>query len=183
MSRAKGERAGLLPRQRRMSRFPRSAASLLASLLLATWLVATASAASASCAVPAVRSPHQFTGAVVQTANGGRTATVRTDEGTTVTVTGAESGAVSPVDRRYKTGVRYEFHPLNDSSPYRDNACTATRELGPAEGTAGAEQRSGSALPYGLTRWHLLAVLGLGALAVAVGLLRRSVRAPGRVAS
>ena len=33
------------------------------------------------------------------------------------------------VDRRYSLGGRYEFHPLNNQSPYSDNACTATRQL------------------------------------------------------
>ena len=60
---------------------------------------------------------------------GDRIATVRTDDGRTVEVRGGSSRSVSPVDRIYKPGGRYEFHPLDASSPFQDNACTATRLL------------------------------------------------------
>ena len=65
-----------------------------------------------------------------------------TDEGRTVTVNGGPSGTgtgtdtntATSVDRTYRPGVRYEFHPLNAASPYQDNACTATRAIGGASG-------------------------------------------------
>ena len=58
---------------------------------------------------------------------------VHTDDGRTVTVRGSDAdgpNAATTVDRTYQVGVRYEFHPLNDTSPYRDNACTATHPIG-----------------------------------------------------
>lgn len=71
---------------------------------------------------------------MIGTSEGGRVAEVVTDEGATVTVQGTEdttwfSNSYSSVDRRYALGGRYEFHPLNDDSPYLDNACTATRQV------------------------------------------------------
>jgi hypothetical protein len=39
------------------------------------------------------------------------------------------SKSFSSVDRRYALGGRYEFHPINAESPYRDNSCTATQQL------------------------------------------------------
>ncbi|WP_104106189.1 hypothetical protein [Nocardioides sp. 616] len=61
-------------------------------------------------------------------------AEVVTDEAATVTVQGTKdrtwfSNSYSSSDRRYALGGRYEFHPLNDDSPYSDNACTATRQV------------------------------------------------------
>jgi hypothetical protein len=41
-----------------------------------------------------------------------------------------EPNAATSVDRTYEVGAKYEFHPLNDTSPYRDNACTATHLIG-----------------------------------------------------
>ena len=100
--------------------------------LIPIWFVSTGGPAAASCAVPPTESPYRFTGVVTDTDDGGRVATVRTDAGRTVTVTGAEGGpgTVTSVDRAFDEGVRYEFHPVNDASPYRDNACTATRAIG-----------------------------------------------------
>ena len=93
-----------------------------------------APAAYGSCGGPAARSPHAFVGTVVDTSEEDRIATVITDRGRRVTVLGTEdtsrfSESFSSVDRRYALGGRYEFHPTNAASPYRDNACTATRRL------------------------------------------------------
>jgi hypothetical protein len=41
-----------------------------------------------------------------------------------------EPNAATSVDRTYRAGAKYEFHPLNDTSPYQDNACTATHLIG-----------------------------------------------------
>ena len=96
--------------------------------------------ASASCVSTPVASPHRFIGTVTQVDNRGRTAVVRTADGRTVTVRGsdAEGAAATTVDRVYAVGTRYEFHPINDSSPYQDNACTATHPIGRARTDASA---------------------------------------------
>jgi hypothetical protein len=162
-----------------MSLRPRAAASVLVPAVLLIWLLATATPAAASCALPPKESSHRFTGLVLATDDDGRTATVRTQDGRVVTVIGAEGGpgAVTSVDRTYRASVRYDFHPLNDVSPYRDNACTATRELGP---TGVAHRDTGGAfpgwLPDGPVGW-----LGLGAVLVALfalgaAVLRHGVR-------
>ena len=55
-----------------------------------------------------------------------------TDSGQRVTVLGTEGGfaeSFRSTDRRYALGGRYEFHPLDGASPYRDNICTATQQL------------------------------------------------------
>jgi hypothetical protein len=67
---------------------------------------------------------------VTSTERDGRIARVRTDDGQDVEVDGTPSatGATS-VDRTYAVGTRYEFHPLNATSPFQDNACTSTRSL------------------------------------------------------
>jgi hypothetical protein len=98
--------------------------------LVAGW-PATPSA-YASCVTPPRSSPNRFTGTVTQVVDEGRTATVRTDDGRTVTVHGGyhdHPGVVTTVDRTYQLGEHYEFHPLNDADPYRDNACTATHPI------------------------------------------------------
>lgn len=80
-------------------------------------------------------------------------AEVVTDEGEKVTVQGTEdtsrfSDSYSSVDRRYALGGRYEFHPLNEESPYSDNACTATRKLSGPPLSAFPESRAdGGVLP------------------------------------
>jgi hypothetical protein len=95
---------------------------------------AAAPGAAASCAVQPTDSPHAFVGTVVDAEEEDRIATVVTDDGRTVTVMGTQdigwlTDAVSSVDRRFAVGARYEFHPVNARSPYRDNACTATTRL------------------------------------------------------
>jgi hypothetical protein len=105
---------------------------IIAGLATAANLLGPAPA-QASCVQPPLTSPHQFTGTVTRVGNAGRTATVHTDDGRTVTVLGSEAdrpNAATTVDRTYQVGVKYEFHPLNDSSPYQDNACTATHPIG-----------------------------------------------------
>lgn len=111
--------------------------SRVAALLLCAWtlgVLGTAPAA-ASCATDSPEpSPNAFVGTVIATSKGDRVAEVVTDEGATVTVRGTEStswfsNSYSSVDRRYALGGRYEFHPVNDDSPYSDNDCTATRQI------------------------------------------------------
>jgi hypothetical protein len=93
-----------------------------------------APAAHASCATEAQVSPYAFIGTVISTEKKDRVATVITDNGQRVTVLGTQgtswfSESYSSSDRRYALGGRYEFHPLNAESPYRDNRCTATHQL------------------------------------------------------
>jgi len=122
-------------------------ALLLLALALTTAGIATVAAARpawADCAAAApTRSPHWFTGVVVQTTNVDRTAFVRTDDGRDVIVLGSYvdgANAHTTVDRTYQVGVRYEFDPANDSSPYQDNRCTATHPIDAA--ATGAARRS-----------------------------------------
>src|SRR5215831_13239064 len=99
-------------------------------------LVVSPAPAFASCVYPPRTSANAFVGMVTDTSHGGRVATVRTDAGAVVTVIGTPdlgSGATS-VDRAYVVGTRYEFHPINNGSPYQDNACTATHEVASGPG-------------------------------------------------
>jgi hypothetical protein len=98
-------------------------------LLVAGVVLVSGSPASASCLPDPLPSPYAFIGTVVSTDSGGRIAQVRTDDGRDVEVRGGPGPVATSVDRSYRTGVRYEFHPFNGESPYEDNACTATREL------------------------------------------------------
>lgn len=124
----------------------RRAALLLALGIAATGVgvVAGQRPALADCAAAEpTRSPYWFTGVVVQTTNVDRTAFVHTDDGRDVIVLGSYvdgANAHTTVDRTYQVGVRYEFDPVNDSSPYQDNRCTATRPLDAA--ATGAARRS-----------------------------------------
>lgn len=118
-----------------MTRYRRRVSALvLAGLGVASTavmiVVLSSTAAYGSCAAEVQRSPDAFTGTVLSVTSDGRVATVQTDGGAAVTVIGGpESGAVTSVDRTYEVGVRYEFHPVNDHNPYRDNICTATHEV------------------------------------------------------
>jgi hypothetical protein len=106
--------------------------SCVVALLAAGIVAATGGPAVASCVPPPVTSSHAFTGTVVLTVAEGRITYVVTDGGRVVEVRGTpDPSVVTSVDRTYRVGWRYEFHPLNASSPYEDNACTATHELGP----------------------------------------------------
>ena len=100
--------------------------------LTAVFLLGTAGVADASCAPPPATSAFAFTGTVLTTSDSDRVAQVRTDTGAEVTVLGTPNpgtSGVTSVDRTFIAGARYEFHPLNEASPYRDNLCTATRQL------------------------------------------------------
>ncbi|WP_285741100.1 hypothetical protein [Lentzea sp. NBRC 105346] len=101
-------------------------------------------AAHASCAMPPPESPAVFTGTVESTERDGLVAHVRTDDGRQVDVVGtpSESGVTS-VDRTFTKGVRYEFHPLNASSPYQDNICTRTHAVDSAPPTAPTPSTAG----------------------------------------
>ena len=170
------------------SRFARTAVLGVLVAILAMWLfVMTAGVADASCARPPTPSAHRFSGVVVTATDGGRTATVRTDDGRTVTVAGRgdSSGAITSVDRTYTAGTRYEFHPLNATSPYRDNACTATRQLSqptaPGGGASGAgDHTSGT----GAAGWLAAGAFALVLLVLgAVGIRRRAVNSGGSPAA
>jgi hypothetical protein len=84
--------------------------------------------------VPVV-SPYAFIGTVISTEKDDRIATVITDSGRQVKVLGTSdtswfSKSFSSGDRRYALAGSYEFHPITPESPYQDNICTATRQLG-----------------------------------------------------
>jgi hypothetical protein len=106
---------------------------LVVGTVIAAVLVMTP-AANASCAGSPAESSHAFVGTVIDTSEEDRIATVITDGGRRVTVLGTDdtswfSESFSSIDRRYALGARYEFHPTNASTPYRDNVCTATHKL------------------------------------------------------
>jgi cell wall-associated NlpC family hydrolase len=88
-----------------------------------------------------------FTGTVESVERDGLVAHVRTDAGQRIHVIGtpSEAGATT-VDRTFTTGVRYEFHPLNSSSPYQDNICTRTHAIDAAAPT-GSSAAPASAAP------------------------------------
>jgi len=124
-----------------MVRISLSRALLLAAastIVALSGLMLGAAPAAASCAGPPSPSPYAFVGVVTETRSDGRLAVVRTEDGRTVEVLGGESrsGVATSVDRTYLVGGRYEFHPYAGTSPYRDNACTATRLLQMVEGAA-----------------------------------------------
>jgi hypothetical protein len=88
--------------------------------------------ACVSCATAGRVSPYALIGTVISTEKKDHIATLITDHGQRVTVLGTEGGfpkSFRSHDRRYALGGRYEFHPLNSESPYRDNICTATYQL------------------------------------------------------
>jgi hypothetical protein len=96
--------------------------------------VTNAPAAYASCGTEGMVSPYAFIGTVINTEKEDRVATVITDSGRQVKVLGTQdtswfATSFSSVDRRYALAGRYEFHPVNAESPYRDNRCTATHQL------------------------------------------------------
>ncbi len=98
-------------------------------------------------------------------------ARVRTEDGADVTVLGTPDrrSHITSVDRTYEVGARYEFHPINDTSPFEDTICSATRLLERnAVPAPGVDQP-----PH---RWLLGGAAAGGAIVVAavVILLRRS---------
>ena len=137
-----------------------AAVAVLVVLVALVW-TGPAGSAAASCAEMAKRSPHAFRGVVTQTRSEGRRATVRTDGGETVKVHGGPQGsALTSVNRTFSPGGYYEFHPVNASSPFEDNACTATRLLsqGPVPPAPPPDRRPAVALGIAAAAAALLAV-------------------------
>ena len=114
--------------------------------LLAAALIAGPTPAHASCAVqlPLVESlaasSVAFTGTVLSVDGGDRIAQVLVDEvwkggplPMQVEVRGGpgDPQSITSVDRSFARGDKYLFVPINDESPFQDNACTATREYSP----------------------------------------------------
>jgi hypothetical protein len=132
---------------------------IASAAFVAIGIFATPSAANAAdCVQTPPLSPHVFNGTVVSIESSGRVASVRTDDGADVRVIGTPSETgVTTVDRTYKVGARYEFHPLNASSPFQDNACTRTRQIAAREDPS--PWRSG--LDLGVGAAILLAALGI----------------------
>ena len=120
-----------------------TAAALLVSIVTAALLCWPVQAV-ASCATEGLRSPWKFDGVVGAVRSEQRVATVLTDDGRSVEVRGGSARAMSSVDRTFQPGGRYEFHPLNASSPFEDNSCTATRllSLGPVPPVAATSSSS-----------------------------------------
>jgi len=155
----------------------RSRRSAAATLVLGLALVfAFAGPAQASCAGPPSDSPAAFTGTVVEVEKDGRVAYVALDDGSTAVVHGSPglgNDTVTSVDRRFAAGARYEFHPFNDTSPFQDNACSATRQL--AGPTPGPVEPSEDRLPGWLPVDEQNGPIGYGAvgvmLVVAIALL------------
>lgn len=100
-----------------------------AFLLACAAILPLGPAASASCAGTPTLSPYAFQGRVEQTDDSGRLAQVMTEDGRRVLVQGGETerGVATGNDRTFVPHAKYEFHPTNESSPFHDNACTATR--------------------------------------------------------
>ncbi|WP_162907719.1 hypothetical protein [Allorhizocola rhizosphaerae] len=107
---------------------------VIAAIAAAAGLALPAQAAAASCAESLPPAAAVFTGTITATDHGGRRATVKTDDGEIVSVVGTPSldAVATRVDRIYAVGARYEFHTLNASSPFEDNACTNTRQISAA---------------------------------------------------
>jgi len=155
------------------------------TLSMLVLLLLVPSAAQASCAAAPTASPHAFVGTVDSVDKDGRLAQVVLDDGRRVIVHGSpELGdhTATSVDRRYALGGRYEFHPLNASSPFQDNACTATRQLAgpsprplePAQdrlpGWLPVDEQAG---PVGYAVGVAALVVGLAAVTAAVLRIRR----------
>lgn len=164
------------------------------SILLAVWWSGeSAPAVLASCAEPpasisqAIRSaPVVFVGTVTGTSDGGRTATVHVDElwrGAVlpgeVTLHGSPdvSAEATSVDRHYDNGKRYLFVPESaGGSVFDDNSCSLTRaftsDLAAYRPASARYYPPASAGPP-LVPVAAAAVLGIVAVATAVGLRRR----------
>ncbi|MEX0789907.1 MAG: hypothetical protein WD178_03945 [Actinomycetota bacterium] len=120
--------------------------SLLAGLVVVALVAAFPAAARASCAIQLplteslAASSVAFTGTVVAVAGGDRIATVLVDEvwkggplPEQVEVRGGpgDPQSITSVDRSFARGDKYLFVPINQTPPFQDNACTATREYSP----------------------------------------------------
>lgn len=172
-----------------MSALPRVAATVVLGLAVT---LALAGPARASCAGPPTDSPYAFTGTVVEVEKDGRVAHVVLDNGRTVVVQGSpelRDGTATSVDRRFAAGARYEFHPFNDTSPFQDNACSATRQLagptpGPVEpnedrlpGWLPVDEQAG---PVGYAVVGAVVVATIGLLALIAVIRARHLRMPRR---
>ena len=137
-----------LPTAPARSRLRASATVALAVLAALFWVASGSEPALGSCAVQSLKSSDAFPGVVVSTRSHGRVATVLTDGGARVEVWGTPDigSAATSVDRTYEVGGRYEFHPTNSASPYRDNACTATQLLSLISGPSSTPSPSTAAL-------------------------------------
>jgi len=159
-------------------------------LIVAGLIAAAGAPASASCVGSPSPSPYVFNGTVVSTEADGRIAEVIAEDGRKVQVRGTpDASAITTVDRTYLVGARYEFHPVNDSSPYEDNVCTATRKLsGPVAADESAQATPlarGDDAQSGVGPLILggLMVLTSGAIAVfVVAMVRRRRTLPRRLA-
>jgi len=157
--------------------------------LIAAGLIAAGGApASASCVGSPSPSPYAFQGTVVSTQADGRIAEVIAENGRKVEVRGTpDASAITTVDRTYQVGARYAFHPVNDSSPYEDNACTATRKLpGPVAADESAQATPiarGDDAQSGVGPLILgsLMVLASAAAVFAVAMVRRRRTLPDRL--
>lgn len=178
---------------------------LIVTVLAMAASIGTVSSAQASCAsspgsgVTTLASqidaaPMAFVGTVVATSNGDRIARVRVESiwngpviPTWVTVSGTpeQGSAATSVDRTFKVGQRYLFVPFTASSPFQDNACSATQPYSseldalrpataqaPGPGSDGLNPSSGSSLSL----WIWPGLAGLGVLLVAVAILAGVVR-------
>jgi fermentation-respiration switch protein FrsA (DUF1100 family) len=153
-----------------------TAAALLGASTALTAVMAAP--VSASCIGTPTPAKTVFTGTVTGTSHAGRQATVRMTDGRTVTVNGTPDldAAATSVDRTYENGATYEFHVLNDASPYEDNACTATKLIGAAP-AASASRISTAALAIGGA-----VVLAIVALLIVVLRRRHASRTPAQPA-
>jgi hypothetical protein len=133
-----------------------------------------------------------FVGTVLSTTNGDREATVRVesiwrgpDMPTYVRVVGTPEPAAqaTSVDRTYQSGKKYLFVPENAATPFQDNNCTSTQIYtsalaAQAPADARPPQPGGDPSTPGINPlvWPALALVGLGAIAVAVFIWRRKRR-------
>lgn len=158
--------------QRRILSVALRARGPIAVGLIGVGLVAVAgSPAVASCVSNPSQSAFAFNGTVVSTEANGRIARVATEDGRTVEVRGTkEANGFTPVDRTFRVGAQYEFHPVNNASPYEDNACTATRERTVATRAAESVETEPAAGENGdQSAPGLLIFAGLLAVALAAG--------------
>lgn len=152
---------------------------------------ASCAALGTSLAEAVGESPVVFVATVVSTSNGDREAVMNivsvwrgSDLPAQVRVIGTpETGAAATsVDRKYAVGHTYLVLPVNQSSPFQDNACTQTQEytsdmanLAPA--SAKTYPQPGPPPPLALSPWWIGASVVVLAGAGAVALRWRAKRA------